>query len=116
MPSVKDYLDALQACHPTNTTVNSAIAASIEQHFGQFCPPHLYSRGLRDFDMKLQPLTTFCFFFSYEAVEKHRLFLDECEPAISQDDLENRFHVAREIFFKGSAHTYIGPRKYKQMF
>lgn len=53
LQSVQEYLKALQACHPTNTTVNSAIAASIELHFGQHCPPHLKSRGLRDCDMHL---------------------------------------------------------------
>jgi hypothetical protein len=66
--------------------------------------------------MKLQPLTTLCFFFKYEAVERYRLFLDECEGAVSQDDLETRFHDARSKagLFKGK--KYTGTRPYKSMF
>jgi hypothetical protein len=66
--------------------------------------------------LKKKPLTTLAFFFAYEAVEKYRLFLDECEKAVSQDDLDVIFHRAREKAGITSGKNYTGTRKYKSMF
>jgi hypothetical protein len=108
----------VKACHPTNTTINSVISATIEGHYGAFCPLQLNARGLRDMDMKLQPLTTLCWFFDLEAVLSYRLFLDECQGAVSQDDLCNRFEEARikAKIVDGKSAKYLGTRVYKEMF
>lgn len=34
MRGVREYIAAVNACHPTNTTINTVIAASVEGHFG----------------------------------------------------------------------------------
>ena len=116
--SVQQYVRAVNACHPTNTTINTAIAATLEGHHGSYCPPPLYARGLRDADMKLQPLTTLCWFFGLEAVLGYRLFLDECEGAVSMDDLCSRFEEARvkAKIVDGKSAKYLGTRPYKMMF
>lgn len=113
--SVAQYVACVQSCNATNTTINSAIVASIQGHHGQYCPPCLYARGLRDHDMQLTPLTTLAWTFDFQSVMRYRMFVEPCSKAQSLDELRKIFEKERikAGWVEELTGKYIGPRKYR---
>jgi hypothetical protein len=111
--SVREYLSAIRASIPTNSSISSVIAAAVEHRFGTSCPAELKARGLNDGEVFIHPIMTFCFFFDARQVLSQRLFVDDCKGAISLSDLSKRFDEARRRYrLLSEDGRYIGRRPF----
>jgi len=117
MNCVKQYLDAMSKCVPTNSSINGQIVCAVEGHHGHYCPPCLAARGLHSSDLYINPMMGMSWFFDLNIVIQYRLFIHELEKSTSRSNLETRMSACRQAAkIELPNGKYIGKRKSILMF
>jgi len=117
MECVKQYLDAMNKCVPTNSSINGQIVCAVEGEYGHYCPQYLRARGLHASDLFINPMMGMSWFFDLRIIIKYRLFMSELEQATSRTNLETRMSACRQAEgIELPNGKYVGKRKSVLMF